>query len=472
MLDAHPLARNKELTISTLTFSNTVTTTAGWTTPRRLQTALVVIAILALLLFLAVFSGVRQRRSAVQTVGKDAAPSIIAAQRIAASLADMDANVANELMVHKGENSQSIKGYDDDRATVTEGLVRAAENITYGDAERKPILTLASGLGTYEELAARARLLHEQQDPSAIVVYRQADDVLHQTLFPAADALMKANNDMLTQTYAGVQSASTLTLALVILAGLALLTALVVTQVFLSRRMRRTFNPLLLLATLLTLWLLEHTAQAFRAEVHHLKVAREDAFTSLLALWQARAVAYDGNTDESRWLLDRQHAAEYQDAFFRKAGQLVGFSQAEMYDKMAVATAQGSLPEGTSGFLAQELSNITFEGEKEAATETLRTFGVYISLDKKIRQLENGGNHAEAVRFCISMAPGESNWSFSQFDNALGKTLDINQKAFDTAVAQGFGDVGGLDILSPVIAVVIVFLTFAGLRPRLREYAF
>jgi hypothetical protein len=70
------------------------------------------------------------------------------------------------------------------------------------------------------------------------------------------------------------------------------------------------------------------------------------------------------------------------------------------------------------------------------------------------------------------MAPGESNWSFSQFDSALGKTLDINQKAFDTAVAQGFGDVSGLDILAPVIAVVIVFLAFAGLRPRLREYTF
>ena len=463
--------RRKELTTLTTIAIQPIPPRARWTTPRLLQASLLAIAITALLLFLAIFSGVRQRRNAVQTIGKDSAPSILAAQRIKASLADMDANVANELMVNLGENSQSIKGYEDDQTAVTESLIHAAENITYGDAERKPILTLASALGNYEELTARARLLHERHDPTSIEVYRRADEVLHNTLFPAADALNGANSTMLTQTYGDVQSVSLITFGLAVLAGAALLIVLISTQLFLSRRMRRTLNPALLLATLLTLWFLVHTLEAFHAVGAHLKVVKEDAFTSLQALWEAKAVSYDANTDESRWLLDRPHATEYENAFFQKAGQLVGFSPSDMYGKMATVTSTKSLPPGTSGYLAQELANITFEGEQEEATEALRTFAFYITLDKKIRQLENGGNHAEAVRFCISMAPGDSNWAFSQFDSALDKTIAINQKAFDTAVTQGFDDVKGLDILAPIIALVIVVLAFFGLRPRLHEYA-
>jgi hypothetical protein len=53
----------------------------------------------AALLFAAASLGVVQARQAVQTVGRDAAPSIIAAQEIRAALADMDANAANALIV-------------------------------------------------------------------------------------------------------------------------------------------------------------------------------------------------------------------------------------------------------------------------------------------------------------------------------------------------------------------------------------
>ncbi len=49
----------------------------------------------AMLLFAAI-TGVQVHRDAMKTVGKDTAPSIIAAQHIKTSMADMDANVANE----------------------------------------------------------------------------------------------------------------------------------------------------------------------------------------------------------------------------------------------------------------------------------------------------------------------------------------------------------------------------------------
>jgi hypothetical protein len=46
----------------------------------------------------------------------------------------------------------------------------------------------------------------------------------------------------------------------------------------------------------------------------NLKVAKQDAFDSILALTQARAVSYDANADETRFLVDPGRAAAYQDA--------------------------------------------------------------------------------------------------------------------------------------------------------------
>jgi hypothetical protein len=45
-------------------------------------------------------------------------------------------------------------------------------------------------------------------------------------------------------------------------------------------------------------------ATRLSAETAHLKVAKQDAFDSILALTQARAVSYDANADESRYLVD------------------------------------------------------------------------------------------------------------------------------------------------------------------------
>lgn len=43
-----------------------------------------------------------------------------------------------------------------------------------------------------------------------------------------------------------------------------------------------------------------------------LRVAKKDSFDSVLALNRARAVSYDANADESRYLADPQRADQYE----------------------------------------------------------------------------------------------------------------------------------------------------------------
>ena len=143
------------------------------------------------------FVGTRQHYDAVKTIGRDAAPSIVSAERIKAALADMDANVANELIAKPGQDQESTQAYEKRRQELSLSLIAAAENITYGESERKPIQTMSYSLGTYEAEVAQARLLHGRGgDTAVLTTYRQANDLMQGTILPAADTLDKVNDDV------------------------------------------------------------------------------------------------------------------------------------------------------------------------------------------------------------------------------------------------------------------------------------
>ena len=373
--------------------------------------------------------GVERHRHAVQAIGRDAAPSIIAAQSLRASFAWAQADAARTL---HGE-PDAAAAYDAHRRAAADQLVAAAENITYGDAERQPIERMVDAFGRYGADVARARTLTGAASTAALV---DADRLLHDHLLVDADALDGANRDALEQAYATERSDAAWSLGWTVVAGVALLAALVGTQLFLTRRTRRWLNPPLATASVLTAGLLLWLVVAMASSAGHLRAAKADAFDSVSALLQARAVAVDdyaarlGGTDPRRPGDD--------DA--RLASPPAGMS----FDD-AVAACQGTtVPPGMTGLLADELRNLTYPGEREAAVEAMRSFADFRS-------------RGDAA-------------SFATFDAALGRTLEINRTAFDATVTDGLGAVDGLTTASAVAAAVVALAAWVGLRPRLREY--
>jgi hypothetical protein len=180
------------------------------------------------------------------------------------------------------------------------------------------------------------------------------------------------------------------------LAGLALLGVLVKTQLFLSRRTQRTFNLPLVGASLLTIILVAQVAGTLSAANKRLRGAKQDAYDSVYALTSARAVNYDANADESLWLLV-QDDPRYQGSFLAKARQI---SEPLLTDPTVQASQQAldrHQPVPFQGFLANELNNITFPGEREAALEAASYWAKCLAVDGQIRTLERGGDHAGAV---------------------------------------------------------------------------
>jgi hypothetical protein len=377
-----------------------------WNTPRILKAGGALVTLTAVLLMLAAVAGARSHRHEIQAIGRDSAPSIVAAQHIGAALADMDATAADE---DRGN-------FEKRRAEAVSAIVTAAENITFGDAERVPIRKLALGIGTYAAAVQNAR------DKRQIDAWRQAEDLMDTELLPAAAALDKANRDALEQTWARQKSDSARVLAMTLMAGILLGGALVALQVFLAARMRRTLNPGLFAATVAAGIFVVFAGQAFQNADRDLRVAKEDAFDSILALWQARSLAYSANGDLSRAVLDPAKAESHRKDFSAK-------------------------DEKIRGYIETELSNITFAGEREAAEEM----------------------RAKFVEFIREQKPGTA--AFTEFDAALGKTLNVNQDEFDRSVERGFRDVADFEIVAPLATLAICALAWLGLRPRLREYS-
>src|SRR6185312_13480780 len=139
------------------------------------------------------------------------------------------------------------------------------------------------------------------------------------------------------------------------------------------------------------------------------------------ALTQARAVSYDANADESRYLLDPGRAAQYQQSFLGKSQQLadvgpVGAAGLGGYDTALAGDISDYQRDGTvrfGGYLGAEFRNITFPGERAAAVATLLAYQAYQRDDARLRAL-SAGSRAAAIAFDTGTSPGQSDWTFSR----------------------------------------------------------
>ena len=435
------------------------------TTPGRMQSFAALIGTLSLLLWLIAQSGLSAARQSMQTIGKDAAPSIVAAEKINASLADMDANAANGFLANNQANAAKL--YQDDRLAADDALTTAAQNITFGAEERGPILAMTDDLQQYVGLIEQARLLGK---PGGLVPLKTAYDLMHGTLIPAAKKLDEVNFAHLNASYnVGAQDLS-LHQGLILFGGALLLTVLVAAQLYVLRKTRRLINLPMTGATLLTALFVLMLLVVLTQAKERLRAAKVDGFESIHALSQLRAAAYDANGDETQYLLvhasepgvrQTQRAAYTQN--FQKKTKTIADTAPQRLASVTMPAAGQKLD--FTGFMADELNNITFEYEKEAAEQTAQDYAHYLEIDRQIRQLEETNqsqSHDAAVALCTGFGANQSNGAFKKFDESLQAVLDINQKEFDKTVTAAFATFKWAMPLAPVLALLIAFCAWFG----------
>jgi hypothetical protein len=423
-----------------------------------------------------------------QSIGDRDAPTVDSTTGLYFSLNDMDAQVANVLLVGgddalAADRAQDLASYDRDRATADGDLTQALA-AEYGDAAaQRELRSVLDGLGQYETLAADALLTDQQARGSvgrapadALAYYRQATDLMRTSILPAVSSLTGVSASTLTASSTDGTSTARTTAGAVIAAGVALIAILVALQLYLWARFRRLVSPALAAATLVAVILVSTAAARLSAEAGHLTVAKQEAFDSILALTQARAVSYAANADESRYLVDPARAAQYQQAFLTASQQLADVGNVGLVGYDAALAAGIRAYDGDNGdvrfggYLGAEFRNITFPGERAAAARTLLAYQVYEADDRKLRALAKT-NLAAAVAYDIGTAPGQSDGAFNAYDADLSSVIAINSAAFADAIAAGQGDAAPWNLAFPVAgAALLAALVLAGVRPRLAEY--
>ena len=443
-----------------VTFSDYVVRLEAYvrTSPGQLMVTLSACIIGAVIMGLASWHSYTGLRHSVQTVGKDTVPSIVAAQHIRSLLADANANVMNAILTREPAGGPFMKEYRREINDATGELVTAIQNITYGDEEKTPLLTIMQNLSEYQRFVGAISTKSGDAEINDILA---ANALMRDKVLTAAAALDQANFKHLDETYSAHKSQLFMSVAPYVFGLILLLGALGWTQVLLFKKTHRVISPGFAAATVVTIVFALYSGFMLKSTESALKVAKADAFDSIHALWKARAIAYDANADESLYLIYHGHgdAQEKSTAAFRSKVN-------EILNNNGKNNAQ------YGGFLGEELANITFEGEKEVATESVTTFAEYLKIDGKIRELEKSGQYKEALALNIGTKPGESNWAYDRFDKALGKTIDMNQKEFDRNVSKAFSKLNVFPYVLGIVLIVVIAASIVGMKPRLDEYRF
>ena len=444
-------------------------------TPQILRGSLYLVWGVSLSILLLGLSGVISQKQSIKTVGKDTVPSILTAQQLRDSFADIDASLANELLLKPGEDSQALAGFEKNQKKIADRLVAAAENITYPN-EREIVQTLQLKSSNYFLKLQEARDAHKRGDRiGALTAYRSAASLMDREILPKSEELDRVNSIELNDAY-GKHNLSSILLTLAIaLIGLIQISILILIQIFLYQRMRRIFNLPLLGATAIAILFLAYTMNSIVSATANLKVAKEDAFESMHNLRQARALSYMANADESRYLLDTADGDKHDRAFTEKIQKIVSIPQGKSLKDVIISIPRSGKEHkfdlsGFTGFYAEELKNITFEGELAATVDTLTKLDEYLTIDVEIRRLYRSGKIAEAIALCTGDRQGQSNWAFARYLVANENVRKINEALFDQRIAAGNNNLNNFEIIACVSIGSIAVLTLFGLRPRLAEY--
>jgi hypothetical protein len=424
-------------------------------------------------------TAVQNQRNTIKTIAKDSVPSVLLAQRIVDAMSDMDAMVANALLQPNQKNlliqesgvanlNLDQKNFNERRAVLAERLTKAAKNITF-PGEEEAIRQLTLDFGNYLSYVERAQAAHAQGDRAkALEQYKSAMSVLDNMLIPTAYKLKEINSRELERQYSESKYVGSSATAGVFLLGAATIAGLVILQMFISIRTRRTLNPLLLAATVTAFIFLLTTLYSLIMSGEQLRIVKEDSYNSLLALRTGRSLLYAANSDESRFLLDVPNQDRHESAFFKKTSEVFGNSNNQNALTGAIQTLKmGGKNPNITGHFAKAINNITFDKERVILQQMMAQYQEYMSIDQQIRTLVDQKRSAEALELCL----GQSNQVFESLKDTMDEAIKINQEVFEDVEKKATNQLAGYEVKATIALGIMATLIFFGLKPRLKEYS-
>lgn len=410
------------------------------TSPGRLQ--LLLAGLIALGLLTGLVAGLTTASAGAGTadLGNRAQPLLVEAETIYSALADADTTAAQAFLAGGLEPTDLTRRYEDDLDRANTALTSAARRTPETGRSADAIRRLSADVSRYAALVASARANNRQGLPVGAAYLSSASTLSRESLQPQAQALFQAAQGEVDAGYRAARSSWWT--ALLVLLLLALLTALVLTQRYLSRSTRRTFNVPLLVATAVTLVLALGAGGVLIAQRAHLSEADTEGSWPVALLAETRIAALRERGDEALTLAARAGEGALEADFDQTSARL---------DEL-LADAGQVMPDGVAG------------ASVRAAAESHKS---YVFAHDEVRKLDNGGNYDNAVELAIGAPTSKT---FTGLTDDIGRALEDRKAVFSDEIGAAGRGLGLLTVLGPLLALLVCGLAFAGLRARLEEY--
>jgi hypothetical protein len=387
--------------------------------------------------------------SAASGVLNTSEPVSFQARQMYQSLSDADVTATTAFLSGPQESLPMRQRYQADIAQAGADLASlknaaaAAGNPRLGAS----LATVSTGLPVYTGYVAQAQtdyaLGYQLTGGSFMQV---ASEQMHLTLLPAARGIYASANASLAAQSAQATGLPWIVVALALSACLAF--ALYRAQRWLSRRMHRTVNYGLLLASVLVtataVWLLI----AFAVARTDLQQAEGHGSTPAQALAEASITAQRARGDQILNLISRSGSTSFQ-GDFAAAEKQVGPGPG------ALLTTAGAASTGEAA--AQVVA-----AERDAAA--------WYAFSGRAFGLDVAANYAAETSLVIGSGTGSSAAGFARLEGDIGRAIAADQVIFAAGASAGASAFTGLEVAFVVAALLMAAGCTWGLYQRLAEY--
>lgn len=377
-----------------------------------------------------------ERKNQIDVLLSTTEPLARSSQNLYSSLSVADAAAATGFLSGGVEPREVRDRYSQAIGTAAAELVATSDGLP-GDTEGRQLITqIATQLPVYTGLVETARANNRSGNPVGTAYLAEASSLMQTNLLPLAQALHTERAAASIAPQAEFARPPWFAIGLLV----ALLIALVATQVVMSRRTRRTFNAGLLFTTAamtaLLVWML--VAGIVSATSAHRAV--RDGSTPLSTFASARILAQQARTQEILQLVRRDEKEQHAQVFIDDTDQL-----RQLLDNHSAAGADDAHK------AAQALDEWTAAHQR--MTDTLEV-----------------GDWTAASMMTVSTAPDLSATQFRAVDSALSDGSDSARAELRDDISNSSKVLSALGPGALVITIVAAVGIPLGLWPRLREY--
>lgn len=417
------------------------------TTPGRLTVIAVGLVLLSLIAGLVATLSVQSRDDTISGVIDHREPLAAAAQQVYRSLSDADATAASAFLSIGTEPPELRQRYERDIAEAGAALAKAASDAS-DVADAAPVDVLNQSLPAYTGLVETARANNRLGYPVGASYLREASELMRAKILPAAQDLYRVDTARLVDEQDSATGFPWLATILLV----ALLAALVVAQIHLTRRTNRLLNVGLVVATAAVVVSLLWGAVALVVQGSLVGSGQADGSHRVDVLVRARIAALQARADETLTLVARGDGAAYEKDFGANAVQLAG------------TDGQGGLLGEARGLIKDGDGVTRVADATKAANDWLKAHQV-------VRAQDDAGQYQEAVDFAVLEDKTDGSApAFRRLDDSLQAAIDVGRQEFLDDTHRGGN---ALTFLAPglaVLAIVAAAGVTMGIRERLREY--